>query len=51
MADKLMYISNNDAQIYPFRRLQLVVETLDAELYEPTNQNTIKVLIVVKQTN
>ena len=27
MADKLIYIPNNDAQNYPFCRLQLVVET------------------------
>ena len=27
MADKKMYIPNNDTQIYPFCRLQLVVET------------------------
>ena len=26
MADKLMYISNDDTQNYPFSRLQLVVE-------------------------
>ena len=28
MADKMMYIPNNDTQNYPFYRLQLVVETL-----------------------
>ena len=27
MADKLMYIANDDTQYYPFFRLQLVVET------------------------
>ena len=27
IADKLMYIPNNDTQIHPFCRLQLVVET------------------------
>ena len=27
MADKLMYISNDDTQNYPFCRLQLAVET------------------------
>ena len=28
IADKLMYIPNNDKQNYPFCRLQLVVETI-----------------------
>ena len=27
MADKIMYIPNDDKQTYPFRRLKLVVET------------------------
>ena len=27
IADKLMYMPNDDTQIYPFWRLQLVVET------------------------
>ena len=26
LADKLIYIPNDDAQNYPFRRLQLVIE-------------------------
>ena len=29
MADKLMYIPNDDTQNYPFCRLKLVVETLN----------------------
>ena len=43
MADKVMYIPNDDTQNYPFCRLQLVVETLDTQLNEPTNQNPLKV--------
>ncbi len=40
MADKLMYIANINTQIYPFFWLQLVVETLDTQLNEQTNQNS-----------
>ena len=29
MADKLIYIFNNDTQNYPFYRLKLVVETFE----------------------
>ncbi len=29
MADKLMYIPNNDAQNYPLCRLKLMVETFE----------------------
>ena len=46
MADRLMYIPNDETQNYPFCRLQLVVA-----LNEPTNQNSMKVLKVVKPTN
>ena len=46
-----MYIPNNDTQNYPFCRLQLVVENLNTQLIEPTNQHSIKVLEVVKPTN
>ena len=46
-----MYIPNNDAQNNPFCRLQLVVKRLDTQLDEPTNQNLMKVLNVVKPTN
>ena len=46
MADKLMYILNDDTQNYPFFRLKLVVETLN----DPTNQNTLKFPKVVKPT-
>ncbi len=46
MADKLMYIPNDDTQNHPFSRLQLVVETF-GQINEPTNQNSIKVPIVL----
>ena len=47
MADKLMYISNDDTQNYTFCRLQLVVETFG----KPTNPNLIKVPRVVDSNN
>ena len=40
MADKLMYIPNANTQKYPFCRLQLVVERLDNQFNEPTNENS-----------
>ena len=45
MADKLMYIPNDDTQNYPLCRLQLVIEKFghSSQLNEPTNQNSIKV--------
>ena len=49
MADKSMYIPNDDTANYPFCRLQLVVETTQPN--EQTNQNSIKVLKAVKPTN
>ena len=42
MADKFMYIPNDDTQTYPFSGLQLVVKT-----FEQTNQISWKVLKVV----
>ena len=39
MADKLLYISNDYTQNNPYCRLQLMVETFDTQLHEPTNQN------------
>ena len=42
MADKLMYISNDDKQNYPLSRLKLVVKHLNTQLNEPTNQNSLK---------
>ena len=51
MTDKLMYIPNDDFKNFSFYRLQLVVESLDNQLNESTNQNSIEVLKVVKPTN
>ena len=51
MADKLMHISNDDTQNYPFCRLHLVVESFDTQPNKPTNQHSIKVPKVVEQTN
>ena len=51
MADKWMYIHYDDTQNYSFCRLQLEVETLDTQLNETTNQNSIKVPKVGKLTN
>ena len=42
MADKLMYIPNDDTQNYTFRRLNLLVETFKTQLNEPTNQSPLK---------
>ena len=50
MADKLMYITNDDTQNYHFCRLQLVVEMIGL-LTKRTNQSKlIKVPKVVKPT-
>ena len=49
MADKFLYILNNNTQNYPFCRLKLVVETF--ELSKPTNENSGKIPKIVKQTN
>ena len=49
MAEKFMYIPNDDNQNYHFCKLQLVVET--SGLNEPTNQNSIKKTKVIKLTN
>ena len=38
MADKLIYIFNNDTKNYPFRRLKLVIETFGHSTYW-TNQS------------
>ena len=39
MADKLMYIPNEDTQNYPFYELKLMVKTFEHST-EPTNQNS-----------
>ena len=46
MADKLIYITNDDTQNYPFNRFWCVVEA-----FRHLNQNPIKVSKVVKSTN
>ncbi len=51
MTDKLMYIPKDYTQNYPFFKLQLVVETMNTQLNEPTNQNLIKVPKVLETTN
>ena len=45
MADKMLYITNDDKQNYPFCRL--VVETFGP--YDPTNWNSIKVPKLLRQ--
>ena len=40
MADKMIYIPNDDTKSYPFCRLKLEVETLEPQLNESTNQNS-----------
>ena len=49
MADKLIDIPIDDTQNYP--SAQLVFETLDTQLFKPTNQNSLRVPKVVKPTN
>ena len=44
MADKLMYIPNDDTQNYPFCRLKLVLKHLNTQLIETTNQKVPKVI-------
>ena len=46
-----MYIPNDHAQNYPLYRLHLVLKRLDTQLNKLTNQNPIKVSIIVKQLN
>ena len=43
MADKLMYIPNDDTRNYLFCRLQLVIETFAHSTKWLNNQNSIKV--------
>ena len=52
MADKLIYIPNNDESLnYTVCRFKLVVETFDTQLHELINQNSMEVPKVVKSTN
>ena len=39
MADKLVYIFNDDTQNYPFCRLHNWLKRFDTQLNEPTNEN------------
>ena len=49
MDDKLTYIPNYDIQNYPVDFKQWL-KRLNTQLYEPTDQNSIKVPKVVKPT-
>ena len=51
MADKFMYICNDNTKTYPFCRLQSVVKRLDTQPSEPANQDLIKVFKVIKPTS
>ena len=51
MTDKFNYIPNDDAQHYPFCRLQLMLETFEHSILL-TNQSNFKIVpIVVEPTN
>ena len=45
MAGKLMYITKDNTQFYPFCRLQLMGETFGYSIEKPTNHNSIKVKV------
>ena len=51
MANKLMYIPNDDTLSYPFCRYNQWLNRLDTQHNELTNRNLIKVPKVVKPTN
>ena len=51
MADNLMYIPNDDAQNYPFCRLQLVVKCLNTQLNETNQSKFNRSPQVVEPTN
>ena len=51
MVDIFIYIPYDDAQNYPFCRLQLLVKMFDTQLNEPTNQNSINIPKVVEPMN
>ena len=50
MADKLIFIPNDDTQNSLFCKLQLL-KRLDTQLHESANQNSLKVPKVDKSTN
>ena len=51
MADKLMYITNDDTQNYHFCRLKLVVETFEHSTWLTNQSKFTEVPKVVKPTN
>ena len=51
LADKLMYIPNIDTQNYTFVDYNQWLKRLETQLNKPTNQNSLKVLKVVKTKN
>ena len=51
MSDKLMYIPNGDTQIYPFFRLEIVIETFEHSTSWTNQLKLNKVPVVVKLTN
>ena len=51
MADKLMYIPNDDTQIIPSVDYKLWLKHLDTQFNDSTNQNSLKVPKVVEATN
>ena len=51
MVEKFMHIPNDNIDLYPFYRLQLVIETFGHSTDKPTNQNSIKVPQIVMPTN
>ena len=48
MADKKMYIPNEDTKNYPSVDYNNWLKSLETQLNEPNNQNSVKVLKVVK---
>ena len=48
MCDKLIYITNNDKQNYPFCRLKLLVEKFGHCSFIPTNQDTVYKILLLK---
>ncbi len=49
MADKLMYITNDDTQNYNFRKKNLQLKRLNTKLNESTNQTSLKSLKLLSQ--
>ena len=51
MANKLIYIPNDNTQNYPLCSDNQWLKRLDSQLHELTNKNSIEVPKVVKPTN